>query len=147
MAIVGEWKKKNTEKLLLVIIQLLISATLIVVGLYNCTVYGINALWVSLIVLPVSVFLPHPRPPTFPTWDTEDSDQDQVDGPTPESIHRSRRYRNLRFVFISHIIACVALTIVGVCGLILRARFRALWVGLIAFGTGCLLPTPFILLN
>lgn len=147
MGIFNRLNEEKRDKLLLVIIQLLISVTLIGVGLYNCTVNGINPLWVSLIVFPVSVFLPHPEHPVFPTWDAEDSDQDQVDGPTPESISRSHCYRNRRLVFICHFLICITLTIVGICGLIAQKRLRALSVGLIAFGCGCLLPTPFILLR
>ena len=134
------------DKLPLLIVQLLISIALIVVGLYNCTVYGIDSLWVSLIVFPLSIFLPHPQPPTFPALES-DSDQDQVDGPTPASIKRAKKYKTLRLLFVCYIIACVALIILGICGLALLNFWRALWVTLIAFAVGCLLPTPLILLR
>ena len=58
--IVRQWQKSKWP---VVLAQLLLGAVLIGVGLYNCTVSGIDPLWVSLIVLPVSIFLPHPQAP------------------------------------------------------------------------------------
>ena len=119
------------KKLCLLVLQLLLGALLVVVGLYNCTVSGIDPLWVSLIVLPVSIFLPHPHPPKLPSVDDEtDSGIDVPDGPTPESIRRYKEHRIRRIVFALHIIV-----------------WRALWIALITFAVGCLVPTPLILLR
>ena len=108
---------------------------------------GIDSFWISLIVFPLSLFVPHPQSPTFSTLNPEDSEQDQVDGPTPASINRARRYRIQRLLFICYIITCVTLIIIGISCLSLLNRLQALWVALIAFALGCLLPTPLVLLQ
>ena len=137
------------KKLCLLVLQLLLGALLVVVGLYNCTVSGIDPLWVSLIVLPVSIFLPHPHPPKLPSADDEtDSGIDVPDGPTPESIRRYKEHRIRRIVFALHIIVCLTIASVGVCCLlILDSHWRSLWIALITFAVGCLVPTPLILLR
>ena len=149
MEIINSLSEKTKDKLPVVIIQLLISITLIAVGLYNCTVYGIDSLWVSLVLFPLGVLLPHPEPPVFTTLELgcENCDRDQVDGPTPESKRRARHFRILRVVFICHTVTCITVLLVGICCLFLLSHLQPLWVALITFSIGCLLPTPFILLQ
>lgn len=134
--------KKN--KLPAVVAQLLLGALLIGVGLYNCTVNGIDPLWVSLIVLPVSVFLPHPTPPALPQESS--SNEDVPDGPAV--VTTQREHRNRKLLFGIHIAVCLIIATVGICGLVFRGPpLRTLWVALITFAVGCLVPTPFILLR
>ena len=138
---------RQKSKLPVVVAQLFLGALLIAVGLYNCTVNGIDPLWVSLIVLPVSIFLPHPQSPVLPPEETHD-DVDVPDGPTPNTLQHHRQHRRQKLVFALHIFVCLTFAAVGICGLVLLdSRLRILWVALITFAVGCLVPTPFILLH
>ena len=149
MDIIHQTQKKT--KLPVVVAQLFLGVLLIGVGLYNCTVNGIDPLWVSLIVLPVSIFLPHPQPPALPPRETPDEpthNVDTPDGPTPAALQHHRQHRHQTLVFAFHIVVCLTLAAVGICGLVLLdSRLRILWVALITFAVGCLVPTPFILLH
>ena len=135
------------DKLPVLITQAVISVLLFVLGVYNCIVNP-DPLWISLIVFPLSIFLPHPQPPTFSSIPEEEerSDQDQVDGHTPASIKRCRQYRLRRILFACHICICILIIVAGICGFILLTHYRIVWVALTAFGVGCLLPTPLVLL-
>ena len=137
-------KKDNIPVL---IAQLIISLLLIGVGLYNCTVNGIDRFWISLIVFPISVFLPHPQAPDFPLLRDEIlPDQDQVDGPTPESINRDRQYNLRRAGFICYICACLVICVISICCLALLNDWQIVWTALMTVSVGCLLPTPLVLL-
>ena len=145
MEIIGQGQK---SKLPVVVAQLFLGALLIGVGLYNCTVNGIDPLWVSLIVLPVSIFLPHPQPPVLQQQPPRpDGDDDDIpDGPTLATLQHSHRRQT--WLFAAHIFVCLTLAAIGICGLVLLdSRLRILWVALLTFAVGCLVPTPFILLH
>ena len=132
------------KKLFIVILQILLGVILISVGLYNCTVNGIDPLWVSLIVLPVSIFLPHPQAPVRAS--SEDNGVDVPDGLTSNTLHR--RHLRHHLPFIVYVFICLTIATVGICCLlILDDRWRTLWIALITLAVGCLVPTPFILLR
>ena len=112
MEIIRTCKK---SKLPVVLAQLFLGALLIGVGLYNCTVNGIDPLWVSLIVLPVSIFLPHPQPPVL----SSAPDVDATDGTVPANLQHHRQHHCQKLVFAVHIFVCLTLAAVGIFGLVL----------------------------
>lgn len=126
-----------SSKIPLLIAQVVISLVLIVSGIYNCIVNtSMRPFWVSLIVFPAGLFLPHPE---LPKKVLELTNLDQIDG------HQQRQ--NFLWVrFCIQIVLCLCLIGVGIYNLCVDSK-DPIWTALVVFPLGCILPSPCTIVN